>query len=330
MPHAFLATQQHAEAPRILLFPPGFPLSGDFRVPLIARHPDGPGFRFSSGLAGPTRDAQLAVMRKPPAGIMVLVTLVAAAAIVGIVIRKADKAADTVKIGFQDAAVPLAMPTDGEIDHRFHILSAWQVAEVPRATRFDMPMGSLHGALVYNAQKFWEMNEKRGGHHTGDDLNGIGGMNTDLGDPVFASADGLVIYTGEPSPGWGNIVVLAHRAPDGRMIHSMYAHLHTIGVAPGDLVSRGAKVGSVGTANGYYPAHLHYEIRESDGVDIGAGYSMFPLNRLDPLATVALFQGGPPDFLPPAALALAVKADPDAWTDLEIQGAEKMPGLKER
>ena len=267
-------------------------------------------------------------MRKPPAGIMVLVTLVVAAVLVGIVIRKADKAADTVKIGFQDADVPLGMPAEGEIDHRFHFLSAWQAAEIPRATRFDMPMGSEHGALTYNAQKFREMNAQRGGPHQGDDLNGIGGMNTDLGDPVFATADGLVIFAGEPSPGWGNIIVLAHRAPDGRMIHSMYAHLHSIGVALGDLVSRGAKIATVGTANGYYPAHLHFEMRESDGVDIGAGYSMLPLNRLDPTATVAAYQNGAPDFLPPAPLALAMKSDPSAWTTMEIQGAEKMTELK--
>ena len=112
------------------------------------------------------------------------------------------------------------------------------------------------------------------------------------------------------------------------MLHSMYAHLHSIGVALGDLVSRGAKIATVGTANGYYPAHLHFEMRESDGVDIGAGYSMLPLNRLDPTATVAAYQNGAPDFLPPAPLALAMKSDPSAWTTMEIQGAEKMTELK--
>jgi murein DD-endopeptidase MepM/ murein hydrolase activator NlpD len=194
---------------------------------------------------------------------------------------------DKERAGGADADVPLEMTETGKVDARFHFLSAWQAVQVPRALRFDPPLGSNHGGLVYNAQKFWEINDRRGGHHTGDDLNGIGGMNTDLGDPVFSTADGLVIYAGEPSPGWGKLVVIAHTAVDGRPLHSMYAHLHRIDVVLGSLVARGGKVGTVGTANGYYPAHLHFEMRTSDGVDIGAGYAMFPLNRLDPMATIA-------------------------------------------
>lgn len=206
----------------------------------------------------------------------------------------------------QHADSPLAMPADGKPDHRFHFLSAWQTARIPEAVRFEAPMGTEHGGLVYNAQKFWDMNEKRGGHHTGDDLNGIGGMNTDLGDPVFATADGLVLYTGEPSPGWGNIIVLGHRAPDGKILHSMYAHLSRIDVKPGALVPRGARIATVGTANGYYPAHLHFEMRASDGVDIGAGYAAYPLNRLDPMATVQSLANAPADALSPSPLVLVL------------------------
>lgn len=196
-----------------------------------------------------------------------------------------------------DGDSPLAMPAKGEVDHRFHFLSAWESAQVPRALRFDPPMGSDHAGLVYNAQKFWDMNDKRGGHHTGDDLNGIGGMNTDLGDPVYCTADGLVLYTGEPSPGWGKLVVIGHKTVDGKMLHSMYAHLYRIDVAKGDLIARGGKVGLVGTANGYYPAHLHFEMRASDGVDIGAGYAAYPLSRLDPMGTVNALHNAADDEL---------------------------------
>ena len=205
--------------------------------------------------------------------------------------------------GLPDGDVLLALPLTGEVDHRMDWFAPWQSARIPRALRFDAPLGSEHGALVYNAQQFWDMNAKRGGHHEGDDLNGIGGMDTDLGDPVFATADGLVLFVGQPSPGWGNVVVIAHRAPDGRTLHSMYAHLDRMEVQPRRLVARGDLIGTVGTANGHYPAHLHFEMRASDGVDIGGGYAMDPGNRLDPAATVAALRHAAAADLSPSPLA---------------------------
>ena len=76
-------------------------------------------------------------------------------------------------------------------------LSAAETAALPLAARFDHPLGSEHGALTYNARPF------RMARHLGDDLNGIGGGNSDLGDPVHAIAAGRVVYAGEPGPGWG-------------------------------------------------------------------------------------------------------------------------------
>lgn len=243
-----------------------------------------------------------------------LLTLLAAAAVIAVVIWRSGALG-----GFDAAEAPLAMPAKGEPDHRFHFLSAWENAAIPRALRFDPPMGTEHSGLVYNAQKFWEMNEKRGGHHTGDDLNGIGGMNTDLGDPVFSTADGLVLYAGEPSPGWGKLVVVAHKTPDGRTLHSMYAHLHRIDVRIGALVSRGGKLGAVGTANGYYPAHLHFEMRASDGVDIGAGYAAHPLSRLDPMGTVNSLRNAAPDQLTPSPLALVLEKNRGAHAPSRVE-----------
>ena len=272
-------------------------------------------------------------MRSSTSNLLMLLTLVAAAAMVGLVLWRMDQRAETVKIGYQDADSPLPMPEHGMPDHRFHMTGAWQAARIPLATRFDQPLGSEHGALTYNAQKFWEMNEKRGGHHTGDDLNGIGGMDSDLGDPVFCTADGLVLYAGEPSPGWGKLVVAAHRTGDGRVLHSMYAHLDRIDVARGALVPRGGRLGTVGTANGNYPAHLHFEMRASDGVDIGAGYAMYPLNRLDPAATIDALRGAPGDHLSPAPLAIALTEAAARWTSLEIRGAEifsNLPGSESK
>jgi len=205
--------------------------------------------------------------------------------------------------GAQALADSLPMPAEGSPDMRFRLLSPWETAAAPVALRFDPPLG----ALIYNAQPFWEMNVRRGGHHTGDDLNGIGGMNTDLGDPVLAVADGLVVYAGDPSPGWGNIVILAHRRPNGELVQSMYAHLDRIDVSPGELVGRGRRVGRVGTAHGSYPAHLHFEIRTGDGVDIGAGYGGDPLNRVDPAKALFEWRGAAADDFTPSPLGVALR-----------------------
>ncbi len=245
-------------------------------------------------------------MCKPVSPLLRHLWLVAFCAIAGVTGWQLVRCLVLPRVGYDDAAAPLSMPVTGPVDPRFQFSSAWQTAAIPTAWRFDMPLGSGHGGLVYNAQKFWEMNEARGGYHLGDDLNGIGGMNTDLGDPIFAIADGLVLYAGESSPGWGKVIIIAHRTPDGNTLHSMVAHLDRIDVAPGTLVPRGGRIGTVGTANGYYPAHLHFELRASDAVEIGAGYGMNRLNRLDPMATIASRRNAANDDLSPSPLAVAL------------------------
>lgn len=258
-------------------------------------------------------------------------TLVMAAGLLGFVIWRARKApvAQPVRVGFQDADAPLTMPQNGEVDERFCFLSAWQRAQIPLAARFDPPLGSDHGGFTYNAQAFWEMNDARGGRHLGDDLNGIGGMNTDLGDPVFATADALVVYSGEPSPAWGNVVVLAHRTRKGKVLQSMFAHLDQIEVAHGALVGRGSRIGTVGTAHGNYPAHLHFEMRDGDEVDIGGGYAQGQLNRLDPSATVESLRQMPPDCRQAAALTRMLLPNDNPWSGLETKDAKAAERLME-
>jgi len=228
----------------------------------------------------------------------------------------------------QGADAPLLLPADGEPRHRLHQLSAWELARVPSAPRFDSPLGAASGALTYNPRPLWTLDEERGGHHTGDDLDGIGGMNTDLGDPVRAAADGLVLHAGTPSPEWGGTVLVGHRLADGRLLQTMYAHLRSIDVAVGSQVARGRRLGTVGTAGGRYPAHLHFEVRESDGAEIGGGYGMRRLNRLDPAATLEELRGAPPRRPAPSLLPRAM-ATYLSWNDLTIEGADKLGEILE-
>jgi hypothetical protein len=181
-------------------------------------------------------------------------------------------------------------------DAAFVRLSAGEIAALPLAVSFETPMGGEQGALVYNAQPF------RTTRHLGDDLNGIGGWNSDLGDPVFAAGAGRVVYAGVPGPGWGNMIILAHRVPDAdgiQVYQTVYAHLEQRLARLGQTVKRGQKIGRVGTADGRYLAHLHFEVRRSRSVYPGLGYADAPLDRVSPDAFVRSHQS-PESALVPA------------------------------
>lgn len=242
-------------------------------------------------------------MKRPALFLFILIT---AGLVIGLTLHLSDRSINLTDFHLnnaQGANRPLGMPIEGEPDFRLHLLSPWQRLAAPTADRFNEPMGSETGALTYNAQPFWAMNETRGGHHLGDDINGIGGMNTDLGDPVYAAADGIVVYSGIPSEGWGPVLIVDHRMSTGAHLQTMYAHLLTIDVALGSTVARGQKIGKIGTVEGRYPAHLHYEFRSGDGVDIGSGYGEHKLNRLPPFSTPI----GSPDDLRPSVHRILIE-----------------------
>ena len=236
-------------------------------------------------------------------GIAMLFLAVAVLAIRGFLRSRSDQSVPVKSMDtWQQADAPLGYPLnigetteDGKnkpqilppFDPRFIQLSAFELTLLPTITATSYPMGSEHGALTYNAQPFWELNTKRNGNHTGDDFNGIGGMNTDLGDPIYAIANGLVVYRGEPSLGWGNTIILAHRTPQGSTLLSMYSHLDKVYSALGSILSRGDIIGTVGTANQNYPAHLHLEMHDSSGIHIGAGYTYSSSDRIDPSVIIA-------------------------------------------
>src|SRR6202165_3999029 len=138
------------------------------------------------------------------------------------------------------------------VDPALRIPSPLELASIPTAIRFDFPLGSENGAMAYNAQRFTE------NRHLGDDLNGIGGENSDLGDPIYDVADGRVLLAGEAGPGWGNVIIMVHAYEENgvrKFVQSYYAHLDTMLVRPKENVRRGQEIATVGTANGRYLAH---------------------------------------------------------------------------
>ena len=135
---------------------------------------------------------------------------------------------------------------------------------------FDFPVGKPNAEGYVLTQQFGQNN------HLGEDWNGIGGGNTDLGDPVYSIANGLVTFSRNVCCGWGNVIRVVHYQPNNPempYVESVYAHLNELKVLPGQLIERGQPIGSIGNADGTYLAHLHLELRNFINMSLGPGYS---------------------------------------------------------
>ena len=104
------------------------------------------------------------------------------------------------------------------------------------------------------------------GLHTGEDWNGSGGGDTDLGQPVRAIANGKVVYAQEAAAPFGKIVVIEHcYLENGKpmKVFSQYDHFQELKVVKDQVVKRRDQIGTIGKgAEDAFPAHLHFEIRK--------------------------------------------------------------------
>jgi hypothetical protein len=139
------------------------------------------------------------------------------------------------------------------------------------ADGFDFPVGKPDADGYYKARGYWPNG------HLGEDWNGRGGGDSDLGAPIYAMGRGVVIFSQNIGVGWGNCILVRHifREADGRlaMVDSLYAHLHERKVKLHELVEKGQLVGTMGGNNGMYPVHLHFEVRKN--LHIGMNRSSF-------------------------------------------------------
>ncbi len=94
-----------------------------------------------------------------------------------------------------------------------------------------------------------------------DPFNGEGAFHRGVdisaphGSAVIAPADGIVTYADFMS-GYGRMVVIDH----GSGIGTRYGHLSAFSVSEGQRVSRGDRLGFVGSSGRSTGAHLHYEV----------------------------------------------------------------------
>ena len=124
-----------------------------------------------------------------------------------------------------------------------------------------------------------------------------GGRNTrasiwlrQVGTPVLAAKDGVVLYAGNTVKGYGNMVVLSH---DGDLL-TAYAHASVLLVQKGDRVRAGQPIARVGQTGHATAPHLHFEVRRGRS---RATLCISCRRRIDPRrrARRSIAEGGAPD-----------------------------------
>jgi hypothetical protein len=141
--------------------------------------------------------------------------------------------------------------------------------EPETAWSFDLPRPDFV-AGSYQGRKFLVPS-----NHLGDDSA------HDHHDPIHAIADGLV-QESIPANGYGRVVVIEHKLPDGSYVSSIYGHLCSHRGYPtireGVRVKKGEVIGYVGDANenGDGLEHLHLGIRRGRYDGNFCGYARAP------------------------------------------------------
>lgn len=111
-------------------------------------------------------------------------------------------------------------------------------------------------AKIGSGAFFWPasgpINQRYWSGHPGIDIGGWTGA------PVRSADSGYVAYTATGwNSGYGNHVIIDH----GNGFTTLYAHLSSIYVRPGENVAAGQKIGGLGNTGNSTGPHLHLEIR---------------------------------------------------------------------
>jgi murein DD-endopeptidase MepM/ murein hydrolase activator NlpD len=106
-----------------------------------------------------------------------------------------------------------------------------------------------------------EYGRRWGRMHEGIDIGGP------TGSPIYAARAGTVSSAGRMG-GYGLLTLIDH----GGGIVTAYAHQSAVSVSPGQSVSAGQRIGSIGCTGSCTGPHLHFEVRVNGSARNPRGY----------------------------------------------------------
>lgn len=92
------------------------------------------------------------------------------------------------------------------------------------------------------------------GSHPGVDIR------APIGTPVYSIANGIVIATENKSTGFGKYVVIKHPNTPSGVVYSNYAHLNSMSVKVGEIVTKDQQIGEIGNTGTSTTPHIHFQI----------------------------------------------------------------------
>lgn len=125
---------------------------------------------------------------------------------------------------------------------------AIKTAPIPSKPLPDQDVEPSGWAWPLRGKVLASFNESVG--NKGIDIAGV------IGEPIVATTNGVVVYTGEGLRGYGKLTIIRH-SPTAL---SAYAHQSRILVNEGQTVTQGQKIGEVGDSDADR-VKLHFEIR---------------------------------------------------------------------
>ncbi len=155
---------------------------------------------------------------------------------------------------------PLAVSTKGEGANPLSARTNLLLKDLDRIGLLELAARKLplltpvRGSFRYTSPYGWRKDPKGAGRrmHKGTDFA------APRGTPIVAPGDGVITFAGRQR-GFGNLVKIRHLGG----LETYFAHLNRIRVKAGQRVSRGDRIGDMGTTGRSTGVHLHYEVHKN-------------------------------------------------------------------